>query len=276
MKMDIACPAELLSVELADYGANRRQAYLTFLNESPFVITALSGRISLLDSQGRLLEETRVAFGDINAPPGGRFTCHMAVDEFPDVDGITMIIEDILFHGEEPWALHPPRLKEYTPPVVDDEQARRALIAVAGSDAICYPEDQENVWLCVCGRYNRRRWTTCRRCERDRDQTLTAFTPERVEAAYAARLRRSKDQPPRVLVDGTARKRERVARAEPERPERSFGILSQWYVLVIGLALAALLFWGGSSLLNRIPQQTVSVGDGYTEMIVSDYLEPVR
>ncbi|MDL2317807.1 hypothetical protein LJC74_01765 [Eubacteriales bacterium OttesenSCG-928-A19] len=281
MKMDIACPAELLQVELTSFGGERRQAYLTFLNESAYVISAISGRLELLDAHGRLLEDCRIAFGDISAAPGERFTCHMATDAYPAFESATMMIEDVIFDSEEPWALHPARLKEYDLPALPEGHERNALLAIAGEDAICYPENQGSVWLCVCGRFNRWRWTTCRRCARDRDETLDHFSRERIQADYIERERAARQKPPRVIMDGPARRRaqterERVTSAPkqdaPNRP--SFSFRRHIPVIVLSVAVLAVLIWGAISLSSRMPQAP-SVNPSTGASLTYDYLEPV-
>lgn len=275
MRMDIACPTELIRVEHADYGNGRRQAYLTFLNESPFVITAISGQLALLDGGGMLLEETRVAFSDINTPPGREFTCHLAIDDYPDFYTAMMVVEDVLFDGEEPWALHPMRLRDYTPPVLADGPDRRALIAIAGDDAVCFAARQESTWLCVCGRYNRLRWTACRRCRRDRDATIAAFSPDAVRNGYATHVEVANRKPQRVIVDGAAQRRRREA--PPIQEERTRG-RSSWLTRVIAigtfLTIVGLIAFGVLRLVHRVPDYGgVSVEE--VRSVSVDYLEPI-
>lgn len=222
MKMDIACPVELIRFEEADFGEGRRQAYLTFLNESMYVVTALSGQMILLNEDQEALDERRVSFGPIAVEPGETFLCHLALDGYPPFTDAAVLVEDVLFDGEEPWALHPSRVKDYVPPVLEEGPARNALIAVAGHDAVCYPEKLDNLWVCVCGRYNRARWPVCRRCRRERDEVLAAYTPERVGAAFSQRVREDRNKPPRVLVQGTPPRRQpRPAEVEEAPPRQA-------------------------------------------------------
>lgn len=281
MKMDIACPVELLSFEQASFGDTRKQAYLNFLNESPHVVTAISGRLSLLGAEGNTIEERRISFGQFAAPAGRRFICHLALDGYPAFVSVSMIVEDVLFDGEEPWALHPTRLVDYTPPVVPDGPERVALVAAAGEDAVCFPEKDGSTWLCVCGRYNRWRWPVCRRCRRERDATL-AITPEAAMAAYSKRVEAGKKAPPKVLVDGKARRRASAPqekKAEKEKPPKRSGERNFSHMIITAVAtllVTGLLVWGVSSIANRLTRPTAEPNNGMIIDIEPDYLEAVR
>lgn len=277
MKMDIACPVELLSFEQAEFGETRRQAYLTFLNESPHVITAISGRLALLNPDGRVVEERRISFGQFAAPAGRKFICHLALDGYPAFASATMIIEDVLFESEEPWALHPMRLMEFDPPVLKEGPERVALVSVAGEDAVCYPQKDGSTWLCVCGRYNRWRWANCRRCRRERDATLAAFHPQAVQAAYANRVQQAKNAPPRVLVDGAARKRARVEHEQKQQKEkRQLNVRNIIITAVSTVLVAGLLIWGITTLVKRMPAEVNQMDSSMTAAIEPDFLEAIQ
>lgn len=276
MKMDIACPVELLNIEQEAFGETRRQAYLTFLNEAPYPVAAVSGVLALLAEGGGLIEERRISFGGIGALPGARFTCHLALDGYPAFDGAEMVVEDVVYDADEPpWALHPLRLRDYTPPALAEGPDRIALIAVAGEDAVCFPQQQEGQWVCVCGRFNRWRWPVCRRCRRERDAVL-ALTPQRVAAMYHEKLDRDRQRPPKVIVDGgkpRAKAAERVAREKA--PPRE-GVGGRVATVAACLLVAGLLVWGVASLIGRMGGGQGDVSGGQTPPIHADYLDPIR
>lgn len=270
MIMDIATPAELLRFEQADYGDGRRQAYLTFLNESYYAITAISGRMQLMDDTGAVVSDSRVSFGDLMAAPGKPFTCHLALDGYPGFAEGTLIVEDVLFDGADAWALHPTRLRDYTPDILPEGPERNALVAIAGHDAVCYPAAGENIWVCVCGRFNRRRWPVCRRCRRERDATLADYTPEKVAQAYALHVSAAQKKPPRVVVDGRPKK---ALPPEP-KPQKPRGVLANRIAAMLaGLALVIVLAYGAYTLFTRLPDQILRTAAGSHSV---DYLEPIR
>ena len=152
MLMDIACPAELLRVELAEFGDGRRLAYLTFLNETDKPITAVAGRMTLLRADGGVVEHRQAAFDGLFAPAGEKFTCHLPLDDFPLFDAAEMSLEHAAFVADAPWALSPRRLMDCTPPPLAEGPERVALVALAGRDTVCFPERRDSLWICVCGR----------------------------------------------------------------------------------------------------------------------------
>lgn len=273
MKMDIGTPVELIRFECTDFGA-ARQAYLTFLNESPRRVTALSGRLTLLDAAGAVVESRRTAFGHLRAEPGQPFVCVLSLDGCPVPASATVLVEDVVFEAEEAWSLHPQRLKEYETPALEDGPDRNALIAIAGHDAVCFPARQENTWLCACGRYNRWRWTHCRRCQRQRDATLADLTPEKVRAAHAARIEKVRQAPPHVLMDGTRRGQS----PPPSTPRKTGkGRTQRLLAIVAGCVVLIALIWGIVAMARRpSAQDRVPEATGQTQTAAPDYLLPIR
>lgn len=274
MKMDIGTPVELMKYEYTEFGS-ARQAYLTFLNESPHLVTALSGRFLLLDASGGIVENRRVAFGQLHADAGQTFACHLTLEESAAHATATMVVEDVVFDGAEPWSLHPLRLKEYEDPPLAEGPDRNALIAIAGHDALCFPQRQENTWLCVCGRYNRLRWSACRRCQRERDKVLTDYTQEKVLAAHAARIEKVRKAPPYVLVDGAKRKN---GQRMPSPQKKASVPPRQILLAVLGCMVIIALVWGIIALTKRAPEEQdngqAPVNAAVT--VAPDYLLPIR
>jgi len=210
MLMDIACPAELMRVEQAIFGGGRRQAYFTFLNESAQVIASVTGLCALRDEQGKTILKTRLTFRELDGRPGRPFTCHLALDEYPKFKEADMLLETVLFDGGETWEMNRSRLVDCTPPPLEDGPDRFALIAQAGPDAICFPEKRDMIWICVCGRFNRQRWLSCRRCSRFRDEVLHELNPEAVLARQADHMTQARER-------DLALRRENAARQAAQR-----------------------------------------------------------
>lgn len=269
MKMDIASPAELLHFEQADFGDGRRQAYLTFQNESPHTITALSGRLALLDAWGQPVESRRVAFGQIGARPGASFTCHLALDGMDPFVSASMLVEDVLFEGEDPWALHPTRLKDYRPPALEDGPDRIALVSIAGPDAVCFPQRFHTTWVCACGRFNRWRWGSCRRCGRQRDRTLE-LTPGYVRRLHSQRVQAADQMPPQIIMDGAAKRRKNAAARAPRRERPAIA----WGKILAAILTVAIAVLGVTAVIRRVGRQAETVA-AVDPLYVPDYLEPL-
>lgn len=279
MIMDIACPTELIRVEQAHFGEGGGQAYLTFLNESENVISALSGRIALLSPEGRIIERRRIAFDGLRAQPGASFTCHLALEGYPPFEDAEVSVEQVEFLGEAPWVPKESRVMDVTPPPLENGPERVALVAVAGHDAVCFPQRRDSLWICACGRFNRWRWRACRRCGRERDTALETLTPDAVLAAYQAHARavRGEDQKRLIQRAEETRLRKQKTLEDMKRQKRTRLLKRRAAAACAMLLVLGLLVWGGIKLFA--PKQSESktgavLGQSKTPPPI-DYLEPL-
>lgn len=280
MLMDITAPAELLHVEQADFGGGRKQAYLTFFNESDHEILGITGLFSLLDGGRNVIEKRRLTFDDLSAAPGKSFTCHLALDGYPDFAEAEMIVEGVLFSGGEPWEMNPNRLIDATVPELPEGPERVALIALAGTDAVCFPQRQELFWVCVCGRHNRLRWLTCHRCKRLRDETLDSFAEENVLSAHSRHVSEARVRDREKLREEAAKQaavRRQAMEMEAKRAHAAQVRAALLRVIVL-LLVAAIAFFGVSAFLRKntglhddLPSPTL----GAPTRPPVDFLEPI-
>jgi len=265
MLMDIACPAELLRIEQAEFGDGRRLAYLTFLNETDKLITAVSGRMTLLGAGSGAVEFRQICFEAISAPPGEKFTCHLPLDDFPLFDTAEISLEHVSFAADAPWALSTRRLMDCTPPPLNEGPERVALVALAGRDTVCFPERRDALWICVCGRYNRWRWPACRRCGRVRDEVLARFTPARVLKEYQAAVQVFRAQDQQRLIEKAELAAEEKARVQAQKAEfraktakkkahkKRVALRERRVVSVAtGVLVLSLLIWGAIQLFGSL------------------------
>lgn len=245
MLMDIASPAELLRVETATFAGGRRQAYLTFINESERVIESISGLFTLLDDDGHEIEKRRLSFDELSLSPLETSTCHLALDGYPPFDDMRMVLEGVIFQDNTIWEMNPSRLLDCTPPALPEGPERVALISLAGADAVCFPERRELYWVCVCGRFNRLRWLNCRRCSRGRDETLAAYRPGQVLEVHTERRAEVRERDNAMLRERAAKKAEmrrraaenearRVAQEQSKRRRTSFAVMAALFVIAAG------------------------------------------
>jgi len=289
MLMDIACPAELIRVEQAIFGGGRRQAYFTFLNESARVIAGVSGLCSFRDEQGDVVSKTRLSFDGLDGRPGKPFTCNLALDGYPPFTEAEMVLESVLFDDGETWEMNPSRLVDCGLPPLPDGPERIALIAQAGADAVCFPEKRDMLWICVCGRFNRLRWLSCRRCSRFRDEVLSAFHPEAVVARHAEHLSDARERDMALRRENAARHAAQQARRQNAQAtaQRRPGTADAGLPLRLNVAVAvrivslvlavALAIIGVGWLVRRLSVGNIGTPGGtpsYT-MPPVDYLQPL-
>ena len=277
MMTDITCPVELLSLEQAAFDQGRRQGYLKLRNEGAAPICLVEGTLALLDAQGAAAGRRPVRLEPSDAPPGQPFECRLALDEYPPFESALLLAERVAFADGSVWTPDPARMMDATPPALEQGPERVALVAVAGHDAVCYPERRDSLWICACGRFNRWRWHACRRCGRDRDETLSRLTPARVQAAYArfVALEQAEEQQRLIRRAQESARKKRRLREAARRARRAALRKRRLLAALAALALLALLGYGLARLFTYAPY----TGDGVTvELSPSpsiDYLRPV-
>jgi hypothetical protein len=148
-------------------------------------------------------------------------------------------IEKIWFADNDTWQRKDGTLKEYTPNALPPSPALTRLKYVAGEFAAGYPEQEDGLWVCVCGRPNPEEETVCVRCGRARDAIFASCNPEAVEAAVSMREKQL-DLNSRSMREDTIRLqrlREEEYRAKQTRRSRRIR-LSVSLVLAIPLAIS--------------------------------------
>ena len=244
--MDLTTPVELYAVEVLHDSTGRAQAYFTFLNCAAETLCTLYATITLLGDDGAGVGTFPLRCDGLQAAGHSRFTVCRAVDDMPPFSGARALVREASFADGSCWHIDESSVLDCTPPALTPGPDRVALVAVAGPDAVCFPHRRGNVWVCVCGRFNRMEWTACRRCQRGRDDTLARFTPERTHEAYeqkleqeltAARAHRTIKRT--SLENAEAKARSSRIDSELRRQKRRHLVLA--LVLVAIVAVAALL-----------------------------------
>lgn len=267
--MDLTTPVELYAVEVLRDSTGRAQAYFTFMNCAAEPLRTLYATLTLLDDGGKSIGAFPLRCEGLDAAGHSRFTVCRAVDDAPAFSGARALVREAVFADGSCWRIDEGAVLDCTPPAVAPGPDRVALVAVAGPDAVCFPQLRGNVWVCVCGRFNRLEWTACRRCQRGRDDTLARYTPERTHEAYEKKLEQelASERAHRAARRSSIEAAESRARSERitrelKRQKRRRLVLA--LVLLLIVAVAALLVampylyesapvWPGISALSVQP-----------------------
>jgi len=108
----------------------------------------------------------------------------MVMDELPFFQDARVVLQRVGFAEGESWVSNEDTLVDCTPKPLATGPQRSALMAVAGADAVCWPERRQETWVCVCRRFNLRLGRICRRCRRNRDETFARYELNAVMAQY--------------------------------------------------------------------------------------------
>ena len=190
MKIDLACPSEVWRCKLIDKEGSGAEVTLNNLGDKP--VTSTEVTLVLHSKEGD--ETSRVLFRahDLYAQPGEPydFIVPLPQDEGKDPPSkVEVFIEKIWYSDGLVWRRGRSPMTEYRPNTASGRDLEM-LHFVAGDTAVGFPEEQENVWLCVCGRPNDPASAVCAHCGQSKEDVFRLYNRDAVEAAVDAHHRK--------------------------------------------------------------------------------------
>lgn len=179
MKIDLEAPVELWRSQLPteDY----RACSLTLYNLTEQEVESCQVTLVLLDEKGE--EQTRLQYRarDLHCEAGR--TCRMDVPlekDMPIPTEVDIIIEKVWDVQGIVWRRGKGGRVDYNSNALPAGRELDSLHHAAGPNAVGFPERQDAVWVCVCGRPNRLGDAICRRCHLDRELIFRQYSREAV------------------------------------------------------------------------------------------------
>ncbi len=244
-RMDLSAPVEMTRFELVRFGVGRTQAYLTLLGESDDPVVSLEGDL-VFRLPGGVESVCRVSFDTLSIERGAETVGHVALDSVEVSEEAVFVPRRAAFDSGAVWEEDPEKLVDCAAAAEPPGLGRTALIAAAGEDALCYPERTGSTWRCVCGRMNRQRWTSCRRCGRDRETALAVTRESALQALEKARVSGGPAQDPEVpplrgrTQAPAAEKRKASGREKPQKGSVAGHIVAViFWLLALAVCVAA-------------------------------------
>ena len=242
MKIDLTCPAEILRCRLSDNSGSGAEVTLNNLAGKKVV----SCEVTLV-LHGREEEDTtRVVYRchDLKAAPGTPFSFDVP---FPDQSlvpaRIEVIIEKIWYDDASVWRRGRTPMTEYRPNTLPRGRELEKLRFVAGPEAVGYPEVQDHVWLCVCGRPNAPAQETCVHCGLDREEVFRLYNRDAVEQKVADHEARLNQRSLEAREDSSRRQVVREAVYEQKKAHRRRIRNTVLSLLAAGALLACAYFF---------------------------------
>ncbi len=179
MKIDLTCPAEVWRYEKPREGF--AACALTLYNLTDKLISSVEVTLVLLDQAGE--EQTRLIYRahDLHGAPAKTFQVTVPLEGEAAPAAVEAVVEKIWYDDSSVWRRGKNALREYTPNALPSGRELERLRDVAGSTAVGYPEEQNGLWLCVCGRPNGLDTEECVRCHRSRRAVFEQYGREQVE-----------------------------------------------------------------------------------------------
>ena len=219
MKIDLTCPVEVLRCRLND--DDHHAADVTLNNLSKKEVT--STEVTLILHMREEEENTRVLFRahDLHAQPGDPYTFQVPLPSNAGTpDKIEVMIEKIWYDDATVWRRGKAPMTEYEPNALSAGRELEKLRYVAGRQAVGYPEEQEHVWLCVCGRPNAYASDRCAHCGNTREEVFRLYSKESVQAYIQEQETRLKAQSRAAVETSNRRQQAREAAWEQKKKVR--------------------------------------------------------
>lgn len=181
MYLDIDCPVEVRGFKIEiNEKLGLTYCSINFLNISNKIVSSIKFIIKCYDSFGQPVgneNEVETIIQDESANPKTYFGINKKVllSNQPSTRNVDIIITNILFNDGTTWEKgnYEPIKVEFNKVV--DKQELHNLRSIAGSDAICYYSENNEGWICTCGRLNKKDSSQCKRCDRTREFNLSVL-----------------------------------------------------------------------------------------------------
>ena len=257
MLLDLTCPAEVFQVSLPT--EEHPSAEILLYNISDRVIVSAEVTLRLQNGRGVDLERVTTVLQALNGRPHTTFRAAVPCNAHPGTEKAVLTLESIRFNDHSEWTREEGRETEYTPNDLPVSKALTDLKFVAGETAKGFPEQQDGIWLCVCGRPNPDTVSACARCRAVKEDIFARFNRDAVEMKVSQRERQL-DLASRSTREDMARLqriREAEYRTEATRRKRRKHLA---ICLAVFLALvAALLLWMEPTLRSMLPEDPPAI-----------------
>ena len=187
MKIDLSCPVEVRNHACPT--RERNTCVVQLFNLTPKNIVSAELNVCLLDKEGHPLQRTIHRCYSLHGYPLSLFEASVGMEYNADAVCAEIVAEKVWFDDNGVWRKDRDPFTEYVPNTLGPCLDLDMLQYIAGPGAVGYPEEQDRVWLCVCGRPNALTSPYCVRCRQSKDQVFASFNRQRVHQQYALKQR---------------------------------------------------------------------------------------
>ena len=258
MKIDLTCPVELW--QYATPTADNPDCAFALNNLSGKAVISVQTTLVCYGADDRLLFRQVERVQGLNVAAGERFSITLTPSSWEGVQNMDLVMEKVWFDDATIWRRGTSPLTEYRSNALPQGRKLDQLRFVAGQDAVGYPQEQEHVWVCVCGRANDLHSDRCCRCERRRETVFATCSQENVEQLIAVHEQKLRNVAKAAREDASrlAEEREQTRAKEQRRKKR----LRVFLLAAVCVALAgiATLVWGLPALRYAGAENLLSSG----------------
>nr|MBR4280710.1 hypothetical protein [Clostridia bacterium] len=185
MRIDLTCPVEAWKSTLPT--RENPACEVTLFNLSALQVVSVEVTILLSSADGAETAKIIHRGRGLNGAPGKTFVMSVPVEEHINPARYEITVEKVWFDNASVWRREKDNAITYTPNNLRRSAQLTTLRAIAGDMASGYPEQQQGLWLCVCGRPTLDDTLLCARCHREKAEVFARYTREAIDAAVAER-----------------------------------------------------------------------------------------
>ena len=235
MLIDLTCPAEIFRTLMPT--EDIPAVTLTLYNLSDRVISSAEVTVRMLSAAGAEKERMTFRGRALNGRPHSTFPMNVPMAPAAGVKSADVIIDKIWFADNDVWRRSDENLTEYAPNALPASNALTQLKFTAGDIAVGYPDQQEGLWVCVCGRPNPDSRPVCARCRKEKAVVFALYNREAVENQLAMREKQLELVTRSAMEDSARLQRVReeeynVRRTRRARRRRLAEYLAVWLLLI--------------------------------------------
>ncbi len=177
MLIDLSCPVENRGTTVKTNSETGEQyLLLKLVNISEKTITALNFNLKAFDENGVEICVMPIELTDLSADPKTFFAENKAIslNDIPDAKNFIIDITSAIFEDGDTYEPSLENTVEFNNAETSIENA--LLLRNFIPEAVCFAEEKDNHWRCVCGRPNFLDSSECIRCGNKKDEVLTKFS----------------------------------------------------------------------------------------------------
>ena len=246
MRIDLSCPVENRgTIVKTNQETNEQFLLLKLLNISEKTIVSVSFDVEVYNAGGVLVSTLPVTFEEIEASPKKIFAENKAIPLTDVTDAKNFVIKftKAIFNDGE---IYEPS-DENTVVVSSDDASVDEVIALREfvPEAVCFSQETDTHWKCVCGRPNFIDSENCVRCGQEKEEVLSKFSSaEKLQDTIA-----------QAIAEEEAKAIEAEKLAEEEliiKKTKQVKIIKTAVISLAALFILAVLFFVGRTVYYNI------------------------
>lgn len=246
MRIDLSCPVENRgTVVKTNSETNEQYLLLKLLNISEKTIVSVDFNVEAYNAGGTLIATLPVAFEELEAEPKSYFAENKAIPLTDASDAKNFVVKflKVVFKDEETYEPS----DENTVVVSNSDASVDEIIALREfiPEAVCFSQETDTHWKCVCGRPNFVDSENCVRCGREKSEMLSRFSSFEALENTIAEFKAMEEE--RIAEENRIAEEMLAAKKAKQKKILTIGAVS-----LASLVVLAGLFFAGRTLYYNI------------------------